>query len=570
MAGTTKRRKVATGVYSATVVILVALILLAGNFLASRVLARVDLTTDKEFTISKATREVLRGLDDIVTVKVYFSKKLPPNLATLQRSVDDILREYQAYSKGKLRVEYIDPAEKPEEEQKLRFLGIPQVQLNVIEKDQLQVINGYMGMAILYADRHQAIPVVQDVNNLEYDLTAGILQVLSQEKRVIGYLTGNQEPDLNQEFEGLNQLLSKSYEVRPVDLSMGRNEVPQDVNTLIVARPQAAAARVQYQLDQFVMRGGRILFLLDPIRLDDRLGLTSPIPVNTGLEELLAHYGVKLERALVQDALNENAGFSQGFVRYTVPYPFWPKTMGPGLSHDNPVTSRLEAVVFPWCAPLELLVPEEGGQSSSKADTSTATPAETAPQPGVRGTVLARSSPRAWLQQGRFDLTPPNPFAGQTQPQQGNESFPLAVALVGSFRSFYEGKPVPAAPGDSTGISGTPGSTVSPETQMIVVGNSLFAASNFVQMFPGNEAFVLNAVDWLTLGDKLIAIRSRGATDRPLGIESATGKAVFKYAHTFGMAILVGIFGIVRVSLRRRAKRQATPVHAPVQQEVAR
>ena len=168
----TKKRGLATGIYSATVVLLVGLILAAGNFLSSRVLARIDLTQDREFTVSKATREVLRGLDDIVTVKVYFSKRLPPNLATLRRNIDDVLREFQAYSHGKVRVEYIDPAEKPEEEQKLRFLGIPQVQLNVLEKDQLQVINGYMGIAMLYADRHQAIPIVQDINTLEYDLTA--------------------------------------------------------------------------------------------------------------------------------------------------------------------------------------------------------------------------------------------------------------------------------------------------------------------------------------------------------------------------------------------------------------
>jgi ABC-type uncharacterized transport system involved in gliding motility auxiliary subunit len=482
--------------------------------------------------------------------------------------VDDVLREYQAYSKEKLRVEYIDPAEKPEEEQKLRFLGIPQVQLNVIEKDQLQVINGYLGMAILYADRHQAIPLVQDVYTLEYDLTAGILQVLSEQKRVVGYLTGNQEPELNRDFEALSQVLAKSYEVKPVDLSMGREEVPEDVNTLIVARPQATPARVQYQLDQFLMRGGRIFFLIDPIRLDDRLGLTSPIPVNTGLDEMLAHYGVKLDRALVQDALNENAGFSQGFVRYTVPYPFWPKAMGKGLSAENPVTNRLESVVFPWCAPLTLLVPEAGGRTPARADTAVAETLEKAPQPGVRATVLARSSPRAWLQSGRFDLTPPNPFAGPVRPQEGKESFPLAVALVGTFRSFYEGKPVPPAPGDSIGISGTPGRTESPETQIIVIGNSLFAATNFVSMFPGNEEFALNAIDWLTLGDKLIAIRSRGATDRPLGIESATAKGVFKYAHTFGMAFLVAAFGIVRMTVRRRAKRLATPVH--VVQEVAR
>jgi ABC-type uncharacterized transport system involved in gliding motility auxiliary subunit len=83
-------------------------------------------------------------------------------------------------------------------------------------------------------------------------------------------------------------------------------------------------------------------------------------------------------------------------------------------------------------------------------------------------------------------------------------------------------------------------------------------------MFPGNQEFILNAIDWMTLGDKLIAIRSRGATDRPLALGSGVGKLVFKYANTFGMAILVAIFGLVRFSVRRRARRAAgAPATAP-------
>jgi gliding-associated putative ABC transporter substrate-binding component GldG len=555
MMQTQSRGRLAKGAYSISIVLLVALILIAANFVASRVLARLDLTKDKEFTISNATKEVLRDLDDLVTIKVYFSEKLPPNLAMLRRNIDDMLREYQAYSKGKLRAEYIDPSADPEEEQKLRFLGIPQIQLNILEKDQLQVINGYMGIAILYADRHQSIPIVQDVYTLEYDLTAGILQVLQTEKGTIGFLTGNQEPELNREFEALNQLLSNTYDVRPVDLDQGRKEVPPEINTLLVVRSQSVPDRVKWQIDQFIMRGGRAVFLLDPMRLDDQMGLQNPIPVNSNLDDLLAHYGVRLERALVQDLRNENAGFTQGFVRYMVPYPMWPKIMGKDLSEDNPITSRLEALVLPWCSPLNLLVPEAGAEAVT--DTTAASP-EIAPQPDVTATVLARSSERAWLQRGRFDLTPPGPLQRTSPPQEGQQSFPLAAALVGSFRSFYEGQPPPLAPGDSLAIGGGETELVmSPETQVIVIGNSMFASSNFLSMFPGNHEFLLNTVDWMTLGDKLIAIRSRGATDRPLEIASATSKMIFKYANTFGMALLVAIFGIVRFSLRRRTRKAA-------------
>ncbi len=553
-----KKRGLATGIYSAIVVLLVGLILAAGNFLASRVLARIDLTKDREFTISKATREVLRGLDDIVTVKVYFSKRLPPNLTTLRRNIDDVLREYQAYSHGKVRVEHIDPADKPEEEQKLRFLGIPQIQLNVLEKDQLQVINGYMGIAILYADRHQSIPLIQDVNTLEYDLTAGILQVLSQEKRTVGFLGGTNAPELTREFESLSQLLSKSYQIRPVDTQQGKNAIPPEVNTLIVARPQSTPERVQWQIDQFIMRGGRVIFMVDALRLDEQMGIANPIPVLSGLDEMLAFYGARPQRAILQDKAPfiENAGFSQGMMRYSIAYPLWPKAAGKNLSSDNPVTSRLDALVLPWTSPLEVLIAEAAGRNA-RSDSTASRPSS---QPDVRATVLAKSSPRATIQQGRFDLTPPNPFQQQMRPPEGGEqSYPLAVALVGRFKSYFAGKPVPLAPDDSTGASamGSAMAAESPETQIVVVGSSSFAYSNFIAMFPGNQEFLMNTIDWMTLGDRLIAIRSRGATDRPLGIASAGGKAAFKYLNTFGVALLVGVFGVIRFSVIRRRRQNA-------------
>jgi ABC-2 type transport system permease protein len=551
----TKKRGLATGVYSATIVFLVALILLAGNLLASRILARIDLTKDREFTVSKATREILRDLDDIVTVRVYFSKKLPPNLATLRRNIDDVLREYQAYSHGKVRVEYLDPSDKPEEQQKLRFLGIPQIQLNIVEKDQLQVMNGYMGIAILYADRHQAIPIVQDINTLEYDLTAGILQVLSKEKRTVGFLGGTNAPELSREFESLNQLLSKSYQVRPVDTQQGKNAIPPEVNTLVVARPQSVPERVQWQIDQFIMRGGRVLFLVDAMRLDEQVGLSNPIPVLSGMDDMLAFYGVRPQRALVQDKAPyiENAGFSDGRMQYSIAYPLWPKASGKNLSAGSPVTSRLDAFVLPWTSPLDVLV-AEAPEPGAKSDTTSSRPSS---QPDVRATILARTSPRATLQQGRFDLTPPNPFQQPMRTKEGEKSYPIAVALVGKFKSYFEGKPAPPAPDDSTGAaaSSAPSLGESSETQIVVVGSSSFAYSNFLSMFPGNQEFILNTIDWMTLGDRLIAIRSRGATDRPLGITSTGGKAAFKYLNTFGVALLVAVFGVVRFSVKRRKRR---------------
>ena len=121
-----------------------------------------------------------------------------------------------------------------------------------------------------------------------------------------------------------------------MELNQGRQSVPQDVNTLIVARPTQVPARVQWQIDQFVMRGGRVIFMVDPMRLDDRMGLQNPIPITSGLDDMLAAYGVKLDRALVQDRQCENAGFSQGYIRYYGPLPALAEGHRPGTLARQP------------------------------------------------------------------------------------------------------------------------------------------------------------------------------------------------------------------------------------------
>ena len=155
------------------------------NFLSSRRFIRADLTADKRYTISQSTKSVLDRLDDIVTIDVYFSRQ-PPRVAQIRQSVRDMLDEYRAFSKN-LEINFIDPATGDEAlKQKLRFMGIPEVQVNVIEKDKAELANVYMGIAILYEDKKEVLPVVQTTSNLEYDLTSAILKVTSTEVKTVG------------------------------------------------------------------------------------------------------------------------------------------------------------------------------------------------------------------------------------------------------------------------------------------------------------------------------------------------------------------------------------------------
>ncbi|MCK5009466.1 MAG: GldG family protein, partial [Deltaproteobacteria bacterium] len=153
---TSRRLKYSTNYIVLVLIILGILAVL--NFFFLRHFTRIDITQDKRYTLTPSTKEVLTNLDDIINIKLYFSKKLPPYLVNLKREVTDILDEYKAYSGGNLSIKSIDPTENPKLQQELRFIGIPQVQLNIVEKDQLQLTNVYFGIAIFYADKKEVIP----------------------------------------------------------------------------------------------------------------------------------------------------------------------------------------------------------------------------------------------------------------------------------------------------------------------------------------------------------------------------------------------------------------------------
>ncbi len=570
-------------------IVLVAAILVLVNVIAAGSFLRLDLTEQKEFTISRATKDVLHDLGDLVTITVYMTSDLPPQLSTLRRQISDVLDEYRNYGRGHVQIDFVDPASDPQLEQKMRTLGIPQITAQTLDKDQFQAVNIYLGMGIGYLDRQEVIPVVQDTYTLEYDLTSAILKVSQDKAYVVGILTGPVAHDLNRSLTNLSEMLRKQFTVRGVDLRGGQDPVPEDVNLLIIPGPKDVPDAVQYRLDQYLMRGGRALFLMDGIGLPEGGGLQA-LPLESGVEDLLASYGVRVQKGLALDHLNATASFSSGYIRYSLPYPYWVKAVPDLLNKENPVTNRLETLVLPWVEPLELDVPIGPGDpigrihELEKADrearkkmadqlgvdmppeqspgaaapsTPSAAAAEGAP---LVAQVLVRTSPNAWKVTGYYNLNPQQRFAptGETQ------AYVTAVALSGKLQSYYASNPVPdlsAPQPEGENPEAAPVTPVTPgiqllestDTRLVVVGNALFATDQFLGQFPENSVFLLNAVDWMTLGDRLISIRSRGATDRPLKTISDGGKSTLKVVGILGAPLLVIAYGLVRFGLRRKA-----------------
>ena len=530
---------------NAVVVILLAVGILAViNAFSFRNFFRIDLTEDKQFTVSQSTKNILAGLDDIVTFKVYLSKQLPPYMVSITDEVKDLLEEYKIYAGENLDIEYIDPAEDPAMEQKMRFLGIPKLTLNIIEKDKAAVVSVYMALAILYGDNKEVIPALTDPITLEYELTAKILRATTAEDLTIGYLAGHGEPDFQKQLGLINNELKEQYFTRIVETSRGE-KVPDHVAALIVASPKRLSERDLFEIDQYIMSGGRVIFLIDGVAINNRT--MTGIPHDTPLRKLLEHYGVKISSELVLDRLNANAQFQSGPYDVMVPYPFWVRVVRESIEGNHPIFNNLESMVLPWTSPLEII-------KEKTADKNVA--------------VIARSTEYSWVQKGFYDLSPKNEMIG---PPDLVKHHDLAVAISGRFQSFFTGKSIPrieekkgAAAGEiakdrkeiETESSGRNILEKSPDTKIVVVGNSRFITGNFPAEFDGNRAFFLNAIDWFTIGDQLIDIRSRETGARPLKLVPDEVKTTVRFVNMFGVSVLLAVFGLIQFYFRRRRKRR--------------
>ena len=530
--------------YGSNTVVVIALIigiLVLINYLSARRFLRFDLTEDKRYTVSKATKNVINSLDDIVMITAYFSTE-PAEVNRIRRDIRDVLDEYDAFSQ-KLKIKFIDPGEFDDtQKQELRFKGIPEVPINVLQKDKAVIANVYMALSVGYSGKEEVLPVVRSTSNLEYELTSTILKVTTKEAKTIGFLTGHDEFDINaptQEFQHLRELLDKSakgqYNLSSVDLKAGEPVNPT-VTTLVVAGPkQALSEREKYEIDQFIMRGGRAIFLIDPVIMQPQT--VQATPLSTGLNDLLEHYGVKLGNNIVADLrFHDSVQLQQGFVRVVQPYPYFVKIAKNNFSKENAVTSQLEALTLPWTSSLEVLTKE-----------------------GVIATPLAKTSEFGQSSQGFYNLMPGTPI-----PNTDTQVYTVAAALGGKFKSFYADKDIPPATsaagngdegeGTSSQAENTEGRTTitdSAETQIIVVGTSQF----LTQINRNSVDFLLNSLDWLTLGETLIGIRSYTITDRPIKDVSGIEKNFIKYFCMIGIPLLVVLIGLIRYLLSRRVKR---------------
>lgn len=489
-------------------------IAIAFNFLAYQIFYRWDLTQNKIYSISKVSKRTVGELDDIVNVKAYFSNNLPSQVISLKQEVADILDEYAAFSNGRIKVEFIDPNDDEETQRELYLLGIPQLTFEVYEKDKTQLVNGYMGLSIGYADKIETIPAVKrDTSDLEYQITTAIKKVIADEIATIGIFSGRGTKSAAEELKTAKSELEELYTVREISFSEDDPEIPSDIDTFIIIGPEEAFSEDELSaINNFVARGGALMVLQDGVRIGEGLSASKN---NTKLEELLGKYGVNLNQNLAADNRAGMASFSQGFFTFSTSYPFWPKINSDGFNPDNSAVSNLENVILPWVSTIEV-------------DESMISPQNFA--------YLAFTTDKGWTVEENFNIAP---NSGGTSPQGERGKKNLAVFVDGPINNAY------AEEGEPEKI----------EARIAAVGDSEFITDGFIQNTPDNLNFFQNLVDILSFDEDLIKIRSKGVSFRPLEKDlSDSSRALIRYLNVFGVTLAVLAFGLIRYFLRRRSR----------------
>ncbi len=469
-----------------------------------RIGGRIDLTPGNSFTLSPATRQLLGTLPDLVTVRLFASAALPPEVSFLKRDVDDLLSDYRAAGHGKVKLIIADPATDSAALREARSLGIPPVQFNVLGQSELQVKEGYLGIAVRYGDGVKTIPFVQQTNDLEYRLTSDIRELTHPEKAVIAF--GEITDARGQRgFQALRERLDARYEVRLFGVT--DTTIAADVRVIAVAgTPDSLSPGQVTRLRGFLDRGGSLLLMAGGMQLQlSQQGPPFAGSRRVGWNELLKPYGVSIASNMVYDlASNVQVGMPSQFGQVLVPYPFWLRALS---TKAAPANADLDAVVLPW---------------TSQIDT-THTPSTTV-------TPLFVTSRAGGAQETMVFLDPSRPFSRDS----------LHRRLVGLLASR----------------AGSDTAKGAPRGRLVVVGTSDFASDRYARNSPENVVFVENAIDWLAQDEALIGIRSKNRAPPPLVFTSAVTRGVVKYGNLIGVPVLLIVAGVLRLLQRRRTTRR--------------
>jgi ABC-type uncharacterized transport system involved in gliding motility auxiliary subunit len=523
-----QKKSLETILYSTLGVVVMLAVLILVNFILGFARTRKDMTQEQAYTLSAGTKAILKKLDTPVTIRFYCtqSESATPETVFLKgyaRKVEDLLDEYKQVAGGKLKIEKYDPQPDSDAEDSARLDGLEPQALPGAERF-------YLGLAVKAADEEQAISFLAPNRErlLEYDLTRAIARVEAPEKPTIGIMSAlpvfgmPSNPMMQQMGQQPTQPwtivteLKNDYTVKRLGLDV--DKIDDDIKLLIVIAPKDITDKGQYAIDQFIMRGGKLIAFLDPQCLADQRQQQNPMMAQMGgggssLDKLLKTWGIQFDTSKVVADLQYKMrlGGRNGEPQEA---PAWLALTADGVNKNDVATSQIDNIWLPLCG----------------AFTGT-------PVTGLKETVLLQSSKDSQLVDAMLANLSGESTLKEFKPS--GVSYALAVRLTGKFKTaFPEGEPQekkdeksdtekkdekkPEAKKASDSLKETKG-----DNTVVLFGDADMLYDPFtmrkidspfgaLQMaMNANLNLAQNVVEQMTGDNNLIAVRSRAALARP-------------------------------------------------------
>ena len=515
-----QKKSLETLLYSSAGILVMLAIVVAVNVLFSAAPVRVDLTQEKAYTLSAGTKAVLKKLDTPITIHFYCTQSETATAETVflksyARKVEDLLQEYKQVAGKNLIIQKFDPQPDSDAEDSAKLDGLDPKTLS--DNDEF-----YLGLSIGLADEHVAIPFLDPSRErqLEYDLTRAISQVFNPEKPTVGVISSlpvfgaPMNPMAMESGQSgppawtLIDELKQDYNLKQIDLTA--DKIDDDVKLLLLIHPKGISDQTQYAIDQFILRGGKVIALLDPLSaLDSRQQQQQQqqqMMENPGgnasstLDKLLPAWGLAFDTSKVVADLNFKLQVN-GPDGQPADAPAFLGLTTDGINHDDIATAPVDSV---WLA---------------LAGAFTGSPAA-----GLKETVLLHSTDQSELVDGMEASMGGAGILNSFKPT--GVTYDLAVRLTGKFKTaFPNGKPGEAGTTNAPAATGLKEGTA--ESSVVLFGDSDFAADDFslrkvdspfgnlATPLNGNLSLLENIVEQMTGDSSLIEIRSRATTLRP-------------------------------------------------------
>lgn len=533
--------------------------------LADRYQFRLDMTEEKRYSISDATKNLLERLEGDVIVEVYLAGELPSNFVRFQKSIRETLEEFAIYTTGSLDVRFVDPTLAKSTQARNQFFqglinqGIQPTNLTFSKDGQNTQKMIFPGAVVTYQGRELAVNLLkgsragrpeqvinQSIEGLEYEFANTLQQLASTARKRIGLVVGHDEPD-STFLGGLTNLVLSEYDLFKVSLP-DRTTPIVGYDLLMITKPSKEFTdQEKFLLDQYVMKGGRLAFFLDvlSINIDSALSSSSvAIPVKTNLEDLLFKYGVRVNQNYVADlnagrlpVITGNIGDQPQITM--LDWPYFPVITNYG---SHPVVRNMDAVMI---------------KMGSSIDTVKAA--------GVMKYPLMSSSANSKVIGYPVEVSL-NDLRGSMRPEAFQEG-PQVIGylLEGKFTSLYKNRFAP--PGfrnvekiddgvDSKIVVIADGNLIvnelSPESgQPLPLGSEPYSQTNYA-----NENLVKNLIDYLVDEDGLIDTRSKEVKIRPLNkVKVREEKLKWQIINIVVPILLLVLFGGVKIYFRKRSNK---------------